>query len=70
MNIQSGVDVLEGVNSTSPHCCKLLSATAHCKFCTHKSILLVYGDKLGPKQRGWKGKLLYTRVIGTRLVLP
>ena len=38
--------------------------------CSHKRTLLVYGDKLGLEQRGWKGKLLYTRVIGARLELP
>lgn len=63
-------DVLESVNNTSLLCCKPFSPKAHWKFCTHKSTLLVYGDKLGAEQRGWKGKLLYTRVIGARLVLP
>lgn len=62
--------MLESVNNTSLQCWKPLSPKAHCKFCTHKSTLLVYGDKLGAEQRGWKGKLLYTRVIGATLVLP
>lgn len=65
-----GMDVLESVNNTSLQCWKPLSPKAHSKFCTHKSTLLVYGDKLGAEQRGWKGKLLYTRVIGATLVLP
>lgn len=43
---------------------------AHGKYCTRIRTLLVYGDKLGTEQRGWKGKLLYMRVIGARLVLP
>lgn len=65
-----GMDVLKGVNDTSPQCCRASSLKARRKFCTHKSTPLVYGDKLGAEQRGWKGKLLYTRVIGARLVLP
>lgn len=67
------MDVLEGVNNTSPRCRKAsppptkkptansAPTKAYCSFTE---------TNWAPEQRGWKGKLLYTRVIGARLVLP
>lgn len=65
--------LLNRLDATLVHFSKVfqtLTLRAHCTNCTHKRTLLVYGDKLGPEQRGWEGKLLYTRAIGAGLVLP